>query len=42
MVNDAWQEQLAPERVGAWLDDLRARGETALSGCHLVVERREA
>jgi hypothetical protein len=39
MVNDAWQERLDPDRVGRWLEELRARGEAALSGCHLAVER---
>ncbi len=39
MVNDAWQEGLRPEDVGKLLDDLRARGEAALSGCHHVVEK---
>ena len=38
MVNDAWQECLRPDEVARWLDDLRARGESALSGCHHVVE----
>jgi NADH-quinone oxidoreductase subunit E len=40
MVNDAWHENQSPETVGALLDDLRARGEAALSGCHHVVERK--
>jgi NADH-quinone oxidoreductase E subunit len=40
MVNDAWQENLQPERVGQWLDDIRERGEAALSGCHHVVEEK--
>ena len=40
MVNDAWHECLTPEKVAALVDDLRARGEAALSGCHLVVEDR--
>ena len=40
MVNDAWHECLAPEDVGRLLDDLRTRGEGALSGCHHVVEDR--
>ena len=40
MVNDAWQECLKPEDAGRLLDDLRARGESALSGCHHVVEKR--
>jgi NADH-quinone oxidoreductase E subunit len=38
MVNDAWQECLAPGDVGRLLDDLRGRGEAALSGCHHVIE----
>jgi NADH-quinone oxidoreductase subunit E len=40
MVNDAWQEGLTPDNVGAFLDGLRSRGEAALSGCHHVVETR--
>ena len=38
MVNDAWHEHLRPEDVGMLLDDLKKRGEAALSGCHHVVE----
>lgn len=38
LVNDSWQECLQPEEVPRLLDDLRARGEAALSGCHHVVE----
>src|SRR5215510_1274865 len=38
MVNDAWHECLRPEDVPKLIDDLRARGEAALSGCHHVVE----
>ena len=38
MVNDAWHECQAPEEAGRLIDDLRARGEAALSGCHHVVE----
>jgi NADH-quinone oxidoreductase E subunit len=40
MVNDAWHECLKPEDAGRLLDDLRARGEAAVSGCHHVVEGR--
>lgn len=40
MVNDAWHENLQPEQVGKWLDDLRTRGESAVTGCHHVVEGR--
>jgi NADH-quinone oxidoreductase subunit E len=39
MVNDQWHECLQPEDVPRWLDDLRDRGEGALTGCHLIVER---
>jgi NADH-quinone oxidoreductase subunit E len=42
MVNDGWQECLKPQDAARWLDDLRARGESALSGCHLVVEERRS
>jgi NADH-quinone oxidoreductase subunit E len=38
MVNDAWQENQDPESVGKLLEDLKARGERALTGCHHVVE----
>jgi len=40
MVNDAWHECLMPEDVPRLVDDLRARGEAALSGCFHVVERK--
>src|SRR5205823_15032340 len=38
MVNDAWHECLEPERAAKLVDDLRARGEAAVSRCHLVIE----
>jgi NADH-quinone oxidoreductase E subunit len=38
MVNDTWHECLKPEDVAKLVDDLRAGGEAALSGCHHVVE----
>src|ERR1700704_4321768 len=38
MVNDAWHECLTPENAAKLVDDLRARGEAALSGCHHVIE----
>ena len=41
MVNDAWHECLTPEHAAKLVDDLRARGEDALSGCHHVVEKHE-
>ena len=41
MINDdGWHERLAPEQVGTFVDDLRARGYSALTGCHLHVERK--
>ena len=42
MVNDAWQECVTPEGASQLIDDLRARGEAALSGCHHVVEKKRA
>ncbi len=41
MVNDAWHECLKPDDAATLVDDLRARGDAALSGCHHVVERRK-
>ena len=38
MINDAWQECQRPEDVRRLLDDLRVRGEAALTGCHHVAE----
>ncbi len=40
MVNDAWHECLQPEDASKLIDDLRAHGEAALSGCHHAVETR--
>jgi NADH-quinone oxidoreductase E subunit len=37
--NEHWQERLTPENCSKLLDDLKARGPSALSGCHLQVER---
>ena len=42
MVNDSWHECLRPEDASRLLDDLRARGEAALSGCHHVIEKGNA
>jgi len=39
LINDSWQECLKPEDVPKLLNDLRARGDAALSGCHHVVEK---
>ena len=35
MVNDSWHECLKPEDAAKLVDDLKSRGEAALSGCHL-------
>ena len=40
MVNDAWQELQRPEDIPKLLADLRAHGDAALTGCHLVVEKK--
>jgi NADH-quinone oxidoreductase subunit E len=39
MVNDDWHERLAPEQAGTFIDDLKARGSAAFTGCHLKVEK---
>jgi NADH-quinone oxidoreductase subunit E len=39
MVNDDWHERLAPEEAGQFVDDLKARGPAAFTGCHLKVEK---
>jgi NADH-quinone oxidoreductase E subunit len=41
MVNDHWHECVSPEGAARLVDDLRARGPAALSGCHLCVEQRK-
>jgi len=38
MVNDDWHEGLTPQQCSKFIDDIRARGTTALSGCHLKKE----
>jgi len=40
MVNDAWHECLQPQDAAKVVEDLRVRGEEALSGCVHVVERK--
>jgi NADH-quinone oxidoreductase subunit E len=39
--NEHWHERVRPEDVGRLLDDLAAKGEAALTGCHLQVENGE-
>src|SRR5262249_34290132 len=41
MVNDAWQENQTAESVAKLLDDLKSRGEAAVTGCHHVVEAKK-
>jgi NADH-quinone oxidoreductase subunit E len=41
MVNDDWHERLSPDDVQRFIDDLRAGGGKALSGCHLHKEREQ-
>jgi NADH-quinone oxidoreductase E subunit len=37
--NEHWHEKATPETCAKLVDDLKARGLSALSGCHLCVER---
>ena len=37
--NELWHENLSPENCSKLVDDIKARGAEALSGCHLKVER---
>jgi NADH-quinone oxidoreductase subunit E len=39
MVNDDWHERLAPEQVAQFLEDVRAHGAAAFTGCYLHVEK---
>ena len=39
MVNDDWHEGLTPEQCAQFIDDVRARGTSAFTGCHLKKER---
>jgi NADH-quinone oxidoreductase subunit E len=41
MVNDDWEERLSPERVSQFIDDVRARGQAAFTGCHLHKEKEQ-
>ncbi|MEO7273605.1 MAG: NAD(P)H-dependent oxidoreductase subunit E [Vicinamibacterales bacterium] len=36
--NELWHEQLDPANAGRLVDDIRAKGEAAFTGCHLKVE----
>jgi NADH-quinone oxidoreductase E subunit len=37
--NEHWHEKVRPEDVGKLVDDIRAKGQKAFTGCHLEVER---
>jgi NADH-quinone oxidoreductase E subunit len=37
--NEHWHERVRPEDCSKLLDDLKARGDAALTGCHLRVEK---
>ena len=37
--NELWHEHATPENCGRLLEELKTRGEAALSGCHLEIER---
>jgi NADH-quinone oxidoreductase E subunit len=41
-VNDSWHECMAPEDARKLVDDLRTRGEDALTGCHHTAPDRES
>ena len=41
MVNDDWHEGLTPEQCTQFIDDIRARGRAAFTGCHLKKEGPE-
>jgi len=39
LVNDDWQEGLAPDQVRGLIDAIRTRGRAAFTGCHLHQEK---
>src|SRR3989441_4633992 len=39
MVNDAWHECLNPADASKLVDDLKTRGEAAVSGCYHMIEK---
>jgi NADH-quinone oxidoreductase E subunit len=38
--NEHWHEKATPESCAKLVDDIKARGADALSGCHLCIEKR--
>ena len=39
--NELWHENLTPDNCAKLVDDIKARGAEALSGCHLDIERHQ-
>lgn len=37
--NEHWHERLKPEEAGKLVDEIKAKGDAAFSGCHLRVEK---
>ena len=42
MVNDDWHERLSPDQAGRFIDDIKAKGRAAFTGCHLHKEKGRA
>jgi NADH-quinone oxidoreductase E subunit len=42
LVNDDWHERLSPEQAGRFIDDIKAKGQGAFTGCHLHKEKGRA
>jgi NADH-quinone oxidoreductase E subunit len=40
--NEHWHECLKPEDAARLVDEIRNKGEAAVSGCHLMVERKRS
>ena len=38
MVNDEWHERLSPEQAAKFIEEIRAKGHAAFTGCHLRKE----
>jgi NADH-quinone oxidoreductase subunit E len=39
MVNDDWHERLSPDQASRFIDDIKAKGQAAFTGCHLHKEK---
>jgi NADH-quinone oxidoreductase E subunit len=37
--NEHWHERLKPEEAGKLVDEIKAKGDAAFSGCHLRIEK---